>query len=107
ALVFAYSYPDRVEKLIWGSGHIGEGQGYSGEDEFTVEPEIGSLFADQLKDDPATETMRRYLNIALRNPSLVTNEIVDYMLTRYRAQNSGAVAIPISTSHIEGVASIK
>ena len=107
AMVFAYSYPDRVDKLVWGSAHIGEGDGYAGEYEFTVEPEVGTYFADEVKNDPAPETMRRYLQIALRNPSLATDEIVDYLLTRYRAQDSGTMSNPVSMSHIEGVATIR
>jgi 2-hydroxy-6-oxonona-2,4-dienedioate hydrolase len=107
AMVFAYSYPDRVDKLVWGSAHIGEGDGYAGEYEFTVEPEIGALFAEQVKNDPVPEAMRRYLQIALRDPSLVTDEIVDYLLTRYHAHETGVTADSASTSHIEGVASIK
>jgi len=107
AMIFAYSYPDRVEKLVWGSAHIGEGDGYAGEYEFTVEPEIGALFADQVKNDPTPGAMSRYLQIALRDPSQVTDEIVDSLLTRHRIRSTEAVAESVSTSHIEGVASIK
>ena len=97
SMVFAYRYPDRINKLVWGAGHIGTGGGYPNEYLMAVAPEEGSRASRRAAQDPTTENVRYYLETHIYDQSLVTDDLVDYIqkmithrpdLTEARAKSS-------------------
>jgi 2-hydroxy-6-oxonona-2,4-dienedioate hydrolase len=83
SMVFAYMYPDRVRKLVWGAGHIGTAGGYTGEYTFTVTPEASSIVNREAGENPTPDNIRRYLRMHIRDEALVTDELVDYIREAY------------------------
>jgi pimeloyl-ACP methyl ester carboxylesterase len=84
SMVFSYMFPDRVDKLVWGAGHIGTGGGYKGEYTFTVHPEAtGGFINRDAQDNPTPENIRRYLRAHIRDEALVTDELVEYIRQSY------------------------
>ena len=80
SMSFAYHYPDRIGKLVWGAGHVGTMYGYPNEYLMSNHPEEGVLTAMEAGNDPNPETFRRYLRSQLFDPNLVTDELIDYLL---------------------------
>lgn len=80
---FACNYPDRVNKLVWGAGHIGTYGGYAAEYQFTVEPEASEYFYREASEDPTLENIRRYLRHLIRDEADVTDELVEYIRDSY------------------------
>jgi 2-hydroxy-6-oxonona-2,4-dienedioate hydrolase len=83
AMVFAYMYPDRVEKLVWGAGHIGTRGGYIGEYTFTVKPEASGFVNQEAMEDPSSVNFRRYLKFHIRDEASITDELVEYVRHMY------------------------
>ncbi len=78
AMEFAYMFPDRINKLVWGSGHINVGTGmYLLGNMF---PEEGIRASMDVDKNPTQETMRKYLELHIVDHSLITDELVDYLL---------------------------
>lgn len=111
AMVFSYMYPDRINKLVWGNGHIGTAGGYVGEYTFTVHPEATSIINREVAADPTLENIRRYLTWHIRDQSLITDDLVEYIhhyytyrpdMTEMRAKSK---AIP--TNHLYDMDKIK
>jgi len=77
SMSFAYHYPDRIKKLVWGAGHIG-----TGGDRYLMgnKPSEGSRATRDMTENPNRETTRRYLRAHIDNQDLVTDELVDYIL---------------------------
>lgn len=82
ALVFAYMFPQRVNKLVWGAGHIG-----TGGDRYLM----GNIPSEGVRAEldetgyPDWETVRKYLLVHIDDPALVTDELVGYI--HYHATN--------------------
>ena len=111
SMVFAYKYPDRINKLVWGAGHVGTGGAYEGEYMFTVRPEASSLINREVSENPTPENIRRYLSVHIRDEALITGELVEYIRKMYtgrpdlaeaRAQSRGA-----SYNHVHDMVNIK
>jgi pimeloyl-ACP methyl ester carboxylesterase len=73
----AINHPSRVRKFVLGGSHIGSGHG----DPYLLanRPSEGSRASGAVVADPSKENFRRYLNVYLDNPELVTDELVDYV----------------------------
>jgi 2-hydroxy-6-oxonona-2,4-dienedioate hydrolase len=83
SMVFAYMYPERTRKLVWGAAHIGTAGGYPGEYTFTVAPEASGVINREAGENPTPENIRRYLLMHIRDESLVTDELVEYIREAY------------------------
>ena len=83
SMVFAYMFPDRIKKLVWGAGHIGTGGGYAAENLITVRPEASGLVSRDASENPTSENIRRYLSVHIRDQELITDELVEYILKSY------------------------
>lgn len=78
AMEFSYMFPDRVNKLVWGAGHINVGTGmYLLGNMF---PEEGIRASSVVMQDPTAENMRKYMELHVFDQSLVTDELVDYLV---------------------------
>lgn len=107
AFIFAYRYPERVRKLVWGAGHVG---GKHGEYLLGVEPAQGIQQAMIADAEPTVENFRRHLEVALWDQSLVTDELVEYVRTTHLSNpeiRAAAKASPyIPHVHSDGLVSI-
>ena len=76
AMVFAYTYPDRINKLVTGACHI-----VTGGDRYLMgnRPSEGSRATREVHDQPTRENVRRYLRVHLDDAALVTDELVEYI----------------------------
>lgn len=76
AMVFAYTYPDRITRLVTGACHI-----VTGGDRYLLSnrPSEGSRITREVHEQPTRENVRRYLHVHLDDPALVTDELVDYI----------------------------
>lgn len=76
AMVFAYTYPDRIHKLVTGACHIA-----TGGDRYLManRPSEGSRATREVIDDPTRENVRRYLRVHLDDEALVTDALVEYI----------------------------
>ncbi len=76
AMVFAYTYPDRIRKLVTGACHI-----VTGGDQYLManRPSEGSRATTEVIENPTRENVRRYLKVHLDDPALVTDALVDYI----------------------------
>jgi 2-hydroxymuconate-semialdehyde hydrolase len=76
SMIFAYKYPDRIDKLVWGSGHIG-----TGGDRYLLgnRPSEGSRATREFSQNPSLETARRYLRVHIDDEKLVTDDLVEYI----------------------------
>jgi pimeloyl-ACP methyl ester carboxylesterase len=104
-VAFACAHPERVNKLVWGAGHIGTSRGYAAEYQFTVEPEASEYFYQQASEDPTLENIRRYLSLHIRDETDVTDELVEYVQESYTGRPDLAEARKASrslpSSHID------
>src|SRR6202163_4882237 len=77
AMVAAISYPERVQKFVMGGSHIG-----TGGDRYLLanRPSEGSRLTQQALAAPSPENIRRYLRVHIDDESLVTDELVGYIL---------------------------
>ena len=76
AMEFAYLFPDRIKKLVWGAGHINGG---AGSYLMSNLPEEGIRAGIEYINDPTPERMRRFLQLNLDEQELVTDELVEYL----------------------------
>ena len=83
ALTFAYLFPDRINKLVWGGGHIGTAGGYPNEYLLANKQEEGIRAAREAGTNPTHENFRRYLELHIVDHSLITDELVDYVLKQH------------------------
>ena len=76
AMVFAYTYPDRIHKLVTGACHI-----VTGGDRYLManRPSEGSRATHEVIENPTRENVRRYLRVHLDDAALVTDELVEYI----------------------------
>jgi pimeloyl-ACP methyl ester carboxylesterase len=76
AMVFAYTYPERIDKLVTGAYHL-----VTGGDQYLManRPSEGSRATREVMDHPTRDNVRRYLRVHLDDEALVTNELVDYI----------------------------
>jgi 2-hydroxy-6-oxonona-2,4-dienedioate hydrolase len=78
SMEFAWMFPDRINKLVWGAGHINVGPGmYLLGNGF---PEEGIRASMEVNKNPTPETMRKYLELHIVDQSLITDELADYLL---------------------------
>lgn len=80
ALTFAYMFPEKTRKMIWGSGHIGTGGGYPNEYLMVNKPEEGIIASREAGLNPTRENFRRYLDMHIVNKDLITDDLVDYLI---------------------------
>jgi 2-hydroxy-6-oxonona-2,4-dienedioate hydrolase len=80
SMSFAYHYPDRLNKLVWGSGHIGTSGGYPNEYLLSNYGEEGIRATREAAADPTPEKFRRYMELHIVDKSLVTDELIDYLI---------------------------
>ena len=75
-MVFAYMFPDRINKLVWGAGHIG-----TGGDRYLMgnRPSEGSRATREFTQTPSLDTARRYLRVHIDDEALVTDDLVEYI----------------------------
>jgi 2-hydroxy-6-oxonona-2,4-dienedioate hydrolase len=76
AMVFAYTYPERIDKLVTGACHI-----VTGGDQYLManRPSEGSRATREVIENPTRENVRRYLRVHLDDAALVTDELVEYI----------------------------
>lgn len=76
AMEMAYLYPDRVNKLVWGAGHLNMGP-----DAYLLSNpwEEGIRAGIDYFKSPSPDLLRRWLEINIADPALVTEELVDYL----------------------------
>ena len=76
AMVFAYSYPECIDKLVTGACHIA-----TGGDRYLMgnRPSEDSRATRDVLENPTRENVRRYLRVHLDDAALVTDELVDYI----------------------------
>lgn len=76
SMVFAYMFPDRINKLVWGAGHIG-----TGGDRYLMgnRPSEGSRATREFTQTPSLDTARRYLRVHIDDEALVTDDLVEYI----------------------------
>ena len=110
AFVFAYTYPERTTKMVWGAGHIGTNYGYRNEYLFAVEPEQGNMAAHATHEDPSFENFKAYLKVHIWDQSLVTDELVTYVrdvhLSEPEIRKAGDESVSTPYDHSPGLASI-
>ena len=84
-LVFGFTYPDRVNRLVTGACHHSTGQSFSGGEPYIIanRPSEGNRIAGEVTADPTRENFRRYLSVHLDNQNLVTDDLVEYLHTSY------------------------
>lgn len=86
ALTFAYLFPDRIKKLVWGGGHIGTSGGYPNEYLLANKQEEGIRASREAGANPTRENFRRYLELHIVDQELITDELVDYLLHMHTAR---------------------
>jgi pimeloyl-ACP methyl ester carboxylesterase len=76
AMVFAYTYPERINKLVTGACHI-----VTGGDRYLMgnRPSEGSRASREVHEQPTPENVRRYLRVHLDDAALVTDDLVNYI----------------------------
>jgi pimeloyl-ACP methyl ester carboxylesterase len=111
AMEIAWMFPDRINKLVWGAGHINIGPGmYLISNIF---PEEGIRASMEVNRDPTPENMRRYLDLHIVDKSLITDEMVDYLLGMHtrpdmvEARSKVTRGSEPSPDNVKGLASIK
>lgn len=115
SMSFAYHYPDRINKLVWGAGHIGTAGGYANEYLMSNMPEEGVRASGEASRDPSMESFRRYLSLQIFDQSLVTDELVAYLLHQHtsradlaqaREQSRGPGGAPMRHDHSQDMQTI-
>lgn len=76
AMVFAYTYPQRIDRLVTGACHIA-----TGGDRYLManRPSEGSRASREVYEQPTRDNVRRYLRVHLDDASLVTDDLVEYI----------------------------
>lgn len=83
ALTFAGKYPDRMEKLVLGGNHLGT----IGGDYLVGNPnEEGIRVAYPALADPRPENMRPYLELCVVDKSLITDELIAYLIDHHKGR---------------------
>ncbi len=80
SMAFAYHYPDRLNKLVWGAGHIGTSGGYPNEYLISNYSEEGIRAAGKAGRNPTLENFREYMELHIVDKSLITDELCQYLL---------------------------
>ena len=86
SMSFGYHYPDRLNKLVWGAGHIGTGGAYPNEYLISNRSEEGVRASDKARRDPTVENFRDYLELQIVDKSLITDELIDYLIDAHTAR---------------------
>lgn len=78
SMELAWMWPERIDKLVWGAGHIdiGPGMYLMG----TGFPEEGIRASMEVGRGATKENVRRYLELHIVDKALITDELVDYIL---------------------------
>ncbi|MCE2469651.1 MAG: alpha/beta fold hydrolase [Dehalococcoidia bacterium] len=98
ALTFAYMFKERINKLIWGGGHIGTSGGYPNEYLMVNKPEEGIIASREASTNPTRENFRRYLDMHIIDKSLITDDLVDYLIHQHTGRQDLVEARAKSTS---------
>jgi pimeloyl-ACP methyl ester carboxylesterase len=98
AMSFAYHYPDRLNKLVWGAGHIGTSGGYHNEYLISNYSEEGIRATRKAAANPTRENFREYMELHIVNKELVTDELIDYLIRMYTGRPDLAEARAKSVS---------
>ena len=98
ALTFAYMFKERINKLIWGGGHIGTSGGYPNEYLMVNKPEEGIIASREASTNPTRENFRRYLDMHIIDKSLITDDLVDYLIHQHTGRQDLVEARAQSTS---------
>jgi pimeloyl-ACP methyl ester carboxylesterase len=77
SMEMSWMFPERVNKLVWGAGHIGVGIGMY---LMSNNREEGIRAAGIFSRNPTPENMRSYLELHIADPALITDELVDYLV---------------------------
>lgn len=95
AMVFSAHHPERVKKLVFGGGHI-----VTGGDKYMLanRPSEGSRATRETLENPTRENFVRYLKVHLDDPSLVTDELIDYIYEVHNGNPEHAEARDTSVS---------
>jgi 2-hydroxy-6-oxonona-2,4-dienedioate hydrolase len=84
ALLLAALYPDRVDRLVVGGGHMASGGGDylvgNGEEE-------GVRVGYRAMMDPTPSNMKSWVELCVRDRSMATSEIVDYLVHHHTARS--------------------
>jgi pimeloyl-ACP methyl ester carboxylesterase len=107
ALVFAYTYPERIDKLVTGACHL-----VTGGDQYLManRPSEGSRATREVIDHPTRDNVRRYLRVHLDDEALVTDELVEYIYQNHTGHPEHEAArrqsVSVSYDHGPSVATI-
>jgi 2-hydroxy-6-oxonona-2,4-dienedioate hydrolase len=80
SMAFAYHNPDRINKLVWGAGHIGTNGGYRNEYLMSNYPEEGVKAAGLASRNPTRDNFKAYLELQVCDTELITDEVIDYTM---------------------------
>jgi 2-hydroxy-6-oxonona-2,4-dienedioate hydrolase len=101
AMVFAYTYPHRIDRLVTGACHIA-----TGGDRYLManKPSEGSRASREVYDHPTRDNVRRYLRVHLDDASLVTDDLVEYIYQNHtgHADHEEARQQSVSVYHDHG-----
>ncbi|MBM3941066.1 MAG: alpha/beta fold hydrolase [SAR202 cluster bacterium] len=92
SMSFAYHYPDRINKLVWGAGHIGTSGGYPNEYLISNKSEEGIRASREAAENPTVENFRRYLRLHIVDESLITDDLVNYLIKMHTGRKDLADA---------------
>jgi 2-hydroxy-6-oxonona-2,4-dienedioate hydrolase len=87
AMAFAYHYPDRLNKLVWGAGHIGTSGGYPNEYLLSNHSEEGIRASRKAAEDPTPENFRSYLEVHIVDRSLITDDLINYLIQQHTGRS--------------------
>lgn len=111
SMVFAYMFPDRINKLVWGAGHIGTGPA-GREYLIGMGSEEGIRASREASENPTSENIRRYLRLHIYNEALVTDELVEYLRQNHTGRPDltearGQSRMYIPHNHLQHLVEIK
>ncbi len=89
ALLIAAHSPDRIDRLVVGAHHLGTN---GGEYLIATESEEGIRLGSAAIENPTPEAVRAYLAVHLNDQELVTDELIDYLITQHTARPDIAAA---------------
>ena len=89
ALLLASRSPQRVDRLVVGAHHLGT---TGGEYLLGIGSEEGIRLGLRAEDDPTPATVRAYLESHLDDDSLITDDLVDYLLNAHFESHAIGVA---------------
>jgi pimeloyl-ACP methyl ester carboxylesterase len=84
SMEMSWMFPERENKLVWGAGHIGVGIGMY---LMSNNREEGIRAAGVFSRNPTPENMRSYLELHSADPSLITDELVDYLVKGFMRED--------------------